>query len=410
MVRLSVGLLCHRGVGGSARIAVDLGNALATRGHDVHLFARTLPLGIEGFAPGVTFHPLREGDGLAPPSSDLDADWSRRDLDTLSERVASVARSARLDVLHFHYAVPFAWAAGEARRRLGTAAPPVVGTLHGTDVTVHGHSRRSPRLARALAEADQLTTVSRSHVELATRTFGLSRPPELIPNFVDLERFRPAVSTRTARRRRTPRVVHVSNFRPVKDPAAVIRVFARVRRQLDAELWLVGDGEAMPAVRSIVRQAGLGSSVRFLGLHPAVEAVLPHADLLLLTSRAESFGLAALEAAACGVPTVAPQIGGLPEVVAHAVSGLLFESGDEAAAAGAVMRVLDDPDIHARMRAGAARRARRFSSEKMVPRYERLYQELLESRSAWRRRTVRNNARPRGDLSLATLPAGEGGA
>lgn len=374
---MRIGLLCHRGVGGSARIAVDLGNALAARGHTVHLFARTFPLGIETFARGVTFHPLCEGDGHAPASSFLDDNWSRLDLDLLARRVEGVARSAGLDVLHFHYAMPFAWVAAEAVRRLGSTAPLLVGTLHGTDVSVHGRSAQGPSLARALARADRLTTVSRSHAWLATQTFSLPHPPDLIPNFVDVARFRP--TNGGARDRGRPRrIVHVSNFRPVKDPASVVRVFTSVRRNIDAELWLVGDGEAMPAVQAAVRRARLERHVRFFGLHPAVERVLPHAELLLLTSRSESFCLAALEAAACGVPCVAPRLGGLPELVVHGETGVLFRPADEAGAARAVLGLLDKPETLARMRREALRRANMFASETMVPRYERVYRGLVD--------------------------------
>jgi L-malate glycosyltransferase len=378
VIGLRVGLLCHRGVGGSTRIAVDLGNALAGRGHTVHLFARTLPLGIPTFARGVTFHPLLAGDGHAPPTASLDASWSDPDLDLMVERIAAVASSSGLDVLHFHYAMPFAWVAAEAVRRLGDGAPRLVGTLHGTDVSVHGRSSKGRSLARALAAADRLTTVSNSHVQLATRTFSLSRPPDLIPNFVDLRRFRPIYSHLD--QTRPHRIVHVSNFRPVKDPTSVVRVFARVRRELNAELWLVGDGEGMPAVRSAIRENRLDRHVRFFGLHPAVEQVLPHADLLLLTSRYESYCLAALEAAACGVPAVAPRVGGLPEVVVHGRTGHLFRGGDEREAARAVLMVLDDPQAQLRLRAEAVKRARRLSAVQVVPRYEELYREIVEGR------------------------------
>lgn len=387
MVSLRVGLMCHRGVGGSARIAVDLGNALAARGHAVHLFARTLPLGIETFTRGVTFHPLREGDGRAPATASLDENWLPSDLDMLTERVVGVVRSAGLDVLHFHYAVPFAQVAAEVARRSGSGGPRLVGTLHGTDVSSLRGSPNGSEVTRALVRADRLTTVSRSHVRLATKTFSLPTAPELIPNFVDIKRFRPASGPSP-----TPvgryRIVHVSNFRPVKDPASVVRVFERVRRDLDAELWLVGDGEAMPAVRSAVRQARVSRHVRFFGLHPRVEEVLPHAELLLLTSRSESFCLAALEASACGVPSVAPRVGGLPEVVADGETGLLFPATDEVRAARAVLGLLTDPETHDRMRIAAVRRAGRFSIETMVPRYERLYRQVLLAGSRGERRAT----------------------
>ena len=383
---LRVGLLCHRGVGGSARIAVDLGNALASRGHAVHLIARTLPLGIDMFAPGVTFHALHAGDGHAPATALLDDDWTAADLGILANRVATVARSERLDVLHFHYAIPFASVAMEALQRLGGVAPALVGTLHGTDVS--GHRRKSERahVSAALGSADRLTTVSRSHARLATATFALRTAPLLIPNFVDVSRFRPLEDR--IDRVGPHRIVHVSNFRPVKDPAAVVRVFDRVRRSVDAELWLVGDGEAMPEVRAAVRSADLGRQVRFFGLLADVERVLPHADVLLVTSRSESFCLAALEAAACGVPTVAPRVGGVPEVVAHQRTGLLFAPNDEAGAAHAVLEVLRDPVRHARMRRAAVRRAGRFSTEAMVPRYERVYGRVLELEPRQRARQI----------------------
>ncbi len=375
MVSLRVGLLCHRGVGGSARIAVDLGNALAARGHTVHLFARTRPLGLDRFAAGVTFHPLVAGDGHAPPSAGLDVDWDRADMAAMADRATDVASRSGLDVLHFHYAVPFARIANEVRHRLRDGGPVVVGTLHGTDVSDCRPSRM-PGVTRLLAGTDALTAVSRSHVRLAARTFGLARMPELIPNFVDVMRFRP-LAEEHGPSARPMRVVHVSNFRPVKDPEAVVRVFLEVRRQVDAELWLVGDGEAMPSVVSAVRQAGLDRHVRFLGLHPAVESILPHSDVLLLTSRTESFSLVALEAAACGVAVVAPRVGGLPEVVVDGETGLLFEPGRERLAADAVVRVLSDARLRSAMRTLARRRARRFSSDALVPRYEALYRRLL---------------------------------
>jgi N-acetyl-alpha-D-glucosaminyl L-malate synthase BshA len=377
---LRVGVLCHRGVGGSVRVAVELAKELAARGHGVHLFARTIPLGTNGFTRGVLFHPLRAGDGHAPASSRQDVDWSAGDLDTLAGRIVSVGRGTGLDVLHFHYAVPFASVAGEVRRRLGTTAPAIVGTLHGTDVSVYGRTAGGPTLRSALAEADALTTVSRSHVLLAEEAFQLPRSPELIPNFVDVRRFRPAEQGETPRTHGRPRIVHVSNFRAVKDPVTVARVFLLVRRHVDAELWLVGNGEAMPQVRSVVATAEVSNRVRFFGLHPSVESILPQTDVLLLTSRTESFCLAALEAAASGVPTVAPCVGGLPEVVAHGRTGVLFEPGDEEGAAAAIVAILRDRSVRARMSGGAIERARRFSSDAVVPRYERLYQRLVDER------------------------------
>jgi N-acetyl-alpha-D-glucosaminyl L-malate synthase BshA len=343
----------------------------------VYLFARSHPLGIDSFGPGVRFVGLN-GHQPAPATGRLDANWTPPDLRTLVKRILPIADAAPLDVLHFHYAVPFARVTEEVRRRLGPRAPLLVGTLHGTDVSVYGsHRRTRSGLARRLARLDAVTTVSRCYAALSARVFRLPERPSVIPNFVDLDRFRPAPFGSGDGR---PRLVHVSNFRPVKDPEMVARVFVRVRREVDAELWLVGDGEAMRSVKRVVRSAGVEDDVRLFGLRRDVEAIVRGADLLLVTSRSESFCLAALEAAACGVPTVAGRVGGLPEVVTDGKTGVLYEPGDEGAAAGAVLRLLRDPVERARLGRAARARAARFSALSVVSRYEELYREVTERR------------------------------
>jgi N-acetyl-alpha-D-glucosaminyl L-malate synthase BshA len=282
-----------------------------------------------------------------------------------------------LDVLHFHYAVPFAELLDDLRP--GGIDLRVVGTLHGTDVTTFGRRpRRGPRLARALRSADTLTTVSRSHATLSTDVLGLPAPPEVIPNFVDVTKFRPSTNGSAVRRLR---VVHVSNFRSVKDPKQVARVFVRLAREADVELWLVGDGELMSPVRGILSRAGVGDRVRHFGLTPRVSDVLARTDVLLLTSRAESFGLALLEAAACGVPAVAPRVGGIPEVVADGETGLLFEPGNQDQAVAALLRLVHDRALRLDMGLAAATRARMFSRDMVVDRYEQVYRRVLEGRT-----------------------------
>lgn len=372
-----VGLLCHVGVGGSARVAVELAAALARRGHDVHVFARCAPLGMPRPPDGVAWHVLESGvNGSVTPK--LDIDWKPAELEALTARVMTVAQGVNLDVLHFHYALPFAQLLDTAARRLGNARPATVGTLHGTDVSVAGvRSPARETLSRVLPRFDALTTVSASHAQLAQATFDLPNEPEVIANFVDVQRFRPA--GRGALRRR-PRIVTVSNFRSIKQPLAVARIFQAVRSRLDAELWLVGDGDGMPRVLSLLRAAGLEGDTRRFGLTLDVERILPRADLLLVTSRTESFCMAALEAAACGVPAVAPRVGGLPATVIDGVSGYLFEPGDESAAVEAVMRLLCDVPVRERMAAQATWHARHFSTDAVLPLYEELYRRVIESR------------------------------
>jgi N-acetyl-alpha-D-glucosaminyl L-malate synthase BshA len=264
--------------------------------------------------------------------------------------------------------------------RLGSAAPVTVGTLHGTDVTVFGRQRSAPALATRLSATDALTTVSHSHARLATRLFGLPCPPLVIPNFVCLDRFPPVAPLPAAHGRR-PRIAHVSNLRPVKRPGAMARIFAGVRRRADAELWLVGDGDGRAAVDKILRRAGAERDVVRFGLRFDVEAILPHADALLVTSRSESFSLAALEAAACALPVVAPRVGGLPDVVRDKVTGLLHRPGDDRAAARALVGLLADPELRARMGIAARARATELSAAAVVPRYEDLYAGLLAAGS-----------------------------
>jgi len=338
----------------------------------VHLFARAPPLGAAGFAPGVVFHRV---DGSSQAGGHrLHPDWPTADVDALAERLAQLCVTARLDVLHFHYALPFAQVAAAVRDRMGRRAPALVVTLHGTDVSVHGAGpviRR--RLARWLSHADAITTVSHSHAVLATRTLGLCEPPQVIPNFVLSNRFAPRTVAADARR---PRLVHVSNFRAVKAPERIAEVYVRVRRVVDAELWLVGDGDMLPPLLASIRAAGVGDDVRCFGLRRDVERIVPHADVLLVTSHTESFCLAALEAATCGLATVAPRIGGVPEVVVDGTTGVLFDPADVGGAARAVVELLGDSAALARMRAAAVHHAAMFAADRLVPCYEELYRSL----------------------------------
>ena len=374
--RLRIGLLCHRGVGGSAMVAVGLARQLASRGHDVHVFARSAPPGLTPPPARVTLHCLREDDDDV--STGLDVSWSPDQLGELADLVCTVAREEQLDVLHFHYAVPFAWVVHDVVGRLGSDRPAVVGTLHGTDVSVLG---RRPGLRRrllpALATLDALTTVSQHHAALATRVFRLTDPPDVIPNFVDLDRFTPRTLAPAGRR---PRIVHVSNFRPVKEPESMARIADRVLSLVPAELWLVGTGEKMPEVEAILRLRIAQGLVRRFGVRLDVENILPRTDLLLVSSRMESFCLVALEAMASGVPVVAPRIGGLPELVEHGVSGLLYERGDEEEATRLVLGYLADRGLQEQLRAGALRRAATLRTELVIPRYEQLYRELTGAR------------------------------
>lgn len=373
---MRIGMMCHASFGGSTRIGVELAMALGRRGHDVHLLTRTAPLGEWQPMPNVVLHTLPDTDDFHPAT--LHTNWSEDDLQRYTSLIRRIIETEGLDVLHFHYAVPFAFVAQRLRDQLGPTTPLLVGTLHGTDVT---HFGKMPVFGAQLAEAfqaiDVLTTVSASHARLAASVFKLVKPPQVVPNFIDLSTFWPRLSMHYHRRQVSrPRLIHVSNFRPVKDPQSMARIFLGIRAHLDAELWLVGSGEEMTAVRSLLRQHVGAGDVRYLGLQCDVAPLFRQADLLLMTSRYESFCLVALEAMACGVPVLATHVGGLPEVVRNNRTGMLFPLGDDAGAIDMAVRLLSDPPRYGKMREAAIRHARQFGDQHIVPSYEALYQQL----------------------------------
>lgn len=366
---MRIGIVGHCSVGGSGRIATELACQLARRGHRVHAFAQRVPFGGWDHSSGAVLHQVGANGAPRVHPAMLRTDWSPREFRALVSDVLRVVVEEELDLLHFHYAAPFAFLAREIRNHLGTAAPALVGTLHGTDVTVHGRDPRSSAdLAAALKEVDALTAVSNGHAQLAAEVFRLPAP-EVIANFVDLARF----GRRHRPRGRRPSIAHVSNFRTVKNPVRVARIFRAIRMRMDAELWLIGDGPEMHAVRSMLEESRLVGDVRFWGLRRDVPSLLTRADLLLVTSVYESFCLAALEAMASGVPVVATDVGGLPEVVAHGETGFLFPVNDDAAAAELSLHLLASPGRRDAMGRAARMRAERFAHERIVSLYEAVY-------------------------------------
>jgi len=376
---MRIGILCHSSLGGSARVATELAIGLAKRGHIVHLFARTIPFGYWDVSNGVILHIITSRPENNLPSAELRIDWQDQEFEAYLSEVMKIAPF--LDVLHFHYAVPFAYVAAEVKRRLGKACPLLVGTLHGTDVSIHGRDpQRGPQLMRALQNVDVLTTVSISHADLSTDIFGLVTQPQVIQNFVDLEKFHPreAGAFRLNAGHR-PRIVHVSNFRAVKQPQVMAEVFLKIREKMDSELWLIGDGPEMEGVKNIFRQNDMDGDVRYWNIQYEVAGLLAQADLLLLTSRMESFCLAALEAMACGVPVVASRVGGLAEVVLDGKTGLLFDLDRPDQAVQLILGLLSDPARYRQMSESAFRHAGNYDRRNGILNYEELYLRHLSS-------------------------------
>lgn len=374
---MRIGILCHDSFGGSTRVATELASGLARAGHHVHLFAYSPPFGRWTAQRGVTLHTLHPSRQENLHSSSLHINWSTAEREAFVKSIIQVIKSDGLDILHFHYAVPFAHIISEIRQRLGRKSPIMMGTLHGTDVTVYGRQQgvKKERLIQELIDLDGLTTVSLSHAKLSQEVFGLPTMPMVIPNFVDTIRFHPSTTPHSNLDK--PKIIHVSNFRDVKRILDVARIFAGLRQQMEAELWLIGDGENMAPAKQFFNENGLTNIVRFWGLQRDISSILNQADLLLVTSQHESFCLVALEAMACAVPVLATDVGGLPEVVSNGESGLLFPVGDCKTAVSLASTLLSNPNRHQAMGKAGRTRALTYGFEHIIPRYEALYRQLL---------------------------------
>jgi N-acetyl-alpha-D-glucosaminyl L-malate synthase BshA len=375
---VKIGIVCYASVGGSGVIATELGKALASRGHRVHILSSDMPFRLGRYQPGLSFHRV-ETPGyplFREPQYVL----------SLANKIVQVSRAERLDIVHAHYAVPHAAAAYLARQILGTtdrtAVPRVIATLHGTDITVVGSDPSySETIAFCIQQSDGVTTVSESLKRDTYRELGVTCDIRVIPNFLDCSAYRRR-EVESLRARLAPGgekiVIHVSNFRPVKRVTAVVEVFARIRRQLPARLLMVGDGPDLAEATRLARTLDIADAVDFLGEQDELMPLLSASDVFLLPSAQESFGLAALEAMACEVPVVASHVGGLPELVEHGVSGFLHPPGDLDGMARSALALLTDDALHRRM-ADAARRTahEQFCDVKIVPMYESYYEEIL---------------------------------
>jgi N-acetyl-alpha-D-glucosaminyl L-malate synthase BshA len=382
---LRVGIACFSTFGGSGVIAAEIGMSLARRGHQIHVFSDALPSRIDEAHPNVTFHEVAIPDYPTLKHSPYTL--------ALASKIIEACRRQPLDLLHVHYAVPHAISAYLARQVLGAGAPKIVTTLHGTDITLVGIDASFLPLTRfAILSSDALTVPSAWLRETTYRNLDIPRdvPIEVIANFVDTERFSPlpgalaelAETASSAVGRPSPRVVvHVSNFRPLKRVGDVIRIFARLRAELPVELRLVGDGPERPAALELARALGVADHVRVLGERIDLPEVLRSSHLFLLPSESESFGLAALEAMACGVPVVASDVGGISEVVSDGEVGLLAPVGEIAAMTAAARRILTDEALARRFSRAARRRAEEhFRVEPAVDRYEASYRRVLGQR------------------------------
>lgn len=370
---MNIGITCYPTHGGSGVIATELGKWMAERGHEVHFITYDMPFRLGRFDQNVFYHGV-EANQYAVfkyPPYDL----------ALASRMAQVAKVHRLDLLHVHYAVPHAICAYLAKQMVGPDLK-VVTTLHGTDITVLGED---PSLRDIICfgihESDAVTAVSKDLVKQTRELFRIERPIDLVYNFVDCRVYYPREVSEWRREIASPDekiLLHISNFRPVKRTTDVIRIFHRVLKQVPARLLMVGEGPEWSRAMQLAQDLNISSHVRFLGKKDEVAQLISLADLLLLPSEKESFGLVALEAMACGVPTVGSNTGGLPEVVIHDKTGYLAEVGDVETMARYAVRLLTDPDLHREFSENGLARAREFfCAEKIAVQYEAIYRRVL---------------------------------
>ena len=371
---MRVGITCYPTYGGSGIVATELGLELANRGHDVHFITYANPIRLDPGIPRIHYHEVEVSNYplFQYPPYCL----------ALASRMAEIAECYSLDLLHVHYAIPHSISALLAQQMLAPVRRlPFITTLHGTDITLVGSDRSYfPITKFSIEQSDGITGIS-EFIRLRTaEVFGVTDRIQVIPNFVNVETYRPDAEKEGARRlvpHREKLLIHLSNFRPVKRVLDCIHILARVRKAVPAYLLMVGDGPDCGPAEALARELGVQDHVSFLGKQNHVERLIPLAHALLMPSELETFGLAALEAMACGVPPVATNAGGVPELISHGVDGFMEPVGDIEAQSARVIQLLADDRVHQRMAAAARRTAvTRFSTERIIPEYERYYETI----------------------------------
>lgn len=366
---MRVGITCYPTYGGSGIVATELGQELAHRGHEVHFITYANPIRLDTSLDRVHYHEVEVATYplFQYPPYTL----------ALASRMAEVAERYSLDILHVHYAIPHSISAYLARGILASRGIhiPIATTLHGTDITLVGTDRSYFLITKfAIEQSDGITAVSRNLCERMKAVFEIEKPVRVIYNSVNLERYHPAQHGNPE-----PVLVHVSNFRPVKRTLDCVRVLAKVRERMPARLWMVGDGPDRGPAERLAQELGVADAVDFPGKRSDIASLMAQADLLLLPSELEAFGLVALEAMACGVPAVATNVGGIPEVITHGHDGFLCEVGDTDAMAARVVELLSSTNLYRQFaEQGRMTAVTRFSSDTIVPQYEAFYQVLIE--------------------------------
>lgn len=372
---MRIGIICYPTFGGSGVVATELGKELAMKGHDVHFITYDLPVRFDHFLSNLHYHEVRVSDYPL-------FDYQPYEL-VLASRIVDVVKHEKLDLLHVHYAIPHASAAYMAREILRSDGiyVPFVTTLHGTDITLVGKDASfEPVITFAINRSDAVTAVSESLRKDTFEHFKVRREIEVIPNFIDPSRYE-GCTTEGVLKAFSPNgeriLFHASNFRPVKRVEDVVEVFSRIRKEMPAKLLLAGDGPERPKIEALCRELGTCDDIHFLGKLKNIEEVYSVADLFLLPSETESFGLAALEAMASHIPVISTDTGGIPEINEHGVTGFLSHVGDVQDMTDNALRLLKDNDLHAKFKEAAFKKAMQFNKDRIIPIYEDLYARVL---------------------------------
>ena len=374
---MKIGIVCYPTFGGSGVVATELGKALAKQGHEIHFITYSRPSRLDFFSENLFYHEvdIRTYPLFEYPPYEL----------ALASKMVSVTKYENLDLLHVHYAIPHASAAYMARQILKTEGiqVPVVTTLHGTDITLVGKDASyEPVVTFSINESDGVTAVSQDLKKDTYEHFNVQKDIRVIPNFIDLERFKKQKKDHFKKAicpEGEKLIVHTSNFRKVKRVGDVVRIFKNIKAKMPAKLLLVGDGPERPKIEGLCRELDVCNDIRFLGKLDAVEEVLSVADLFIMPSEKESFGLAALEAMACEVPVISSNAGGIPELNLDGVTGYVCEVGNIGEMTTKALEVLNEEN-HDKFKSNALAHAKKYDVAAILPQYVDYYDEIIKNK------------------------------
>ena len=372
---MKVCIVCYPTHGGSGVVASELAIGLAKKGHEIHIVSYAPPFRLRSFYPNIYFHEVEIASYplFKYPPYALG----------LATKLVELAEAYNIELIHAHYAVPHAASAYLAKQILSSRSIKIITTLHGTDITLVGADRSFHRVIKfTIEKSDGVTAVSHYLKQRTTQEFDIQREIKVIYNFIDPDRpdkYRNQCERMSYAPHGEKILMHASNFRPVKRVGDVVRIFEQVRQKIPAKLILIGDGPDRIVIKQLVKELKLEADIHFLGEQDHLEPLFFCADLFLLPSEQESFGLTALEAMNCSVPVIASKTGGLPEVITHGETGYLYPVGEIKGMAEKSVELLSDPQTHELFKQHARKRAAQsFNADRIIPQYEAFYEEILK--------------------------------